>query len=247
MRASIEECAANAAGLVVLGYAFNELGVCNAIRTGLARRRGLPLHVLVVDITPSDVILKLDQIARPGSIVATPVEYDFKEGNPSTLQAAVSPWVYDLPEFADPLCTTAPSARWITHQSNPVGMIEPTEAGLLIQWNDNASYQKPGYWEWRRGIACTDFTLSFEISPERVGRGWYAGIQLLDASGAVNLVSLVLAAGRSVVNHDFDAHALAIVMGNHGWKRTSGWGRAVGRDEWIPAALLSLAEYGDKA
>jgi hypothetical protein len=114
-------------------------------------------------------------------------------------------------------------------------MVKPTHAGLCLAWPSWT--QSLAYWQWRRRIDHDEFTVSFEILPELVGKGLFPGVQLLDASGRTNLASLVLAAGRSTVNADFDNHALAIVVGDSGWTRTSEWGDDIGRDEWIRAAL----------
>lgn len=237
--AYLEECAANAAGLIVLGYAFNELGVRNAIGTGLTRRQGLPLHVLVVDINPPDPIAKLKRPELRSTIVPAELPHDFVGGDVSQLGSKVERWAAELPEFADPMRTTARHARWDSHESDPPGMIQPTEDGLSIRWEDNASYPRPGYWEWCRGIAPTEFTVSFEIRAEVVGRGWYPGVQLVNASGVENVVAMVLAPGQSKVHEGGKAGdlALATVPGKGGLKSVSPWGSGIRGGEWIPAAL----------
>jgi len=236
--AYLEECAANAEGLIVLGYAFNELGVRNAIRTGLSRRQGLPLHVLVVDINPPDPIAKLKRLAPPNTIVPAELMHDFGSGDLSQLGTKVERWVVESVSIG-----MSPRSRvWGAHESAPAGMVSATNDNWVIEWADNALFDTLGYWEWLLPTGVTEFTVSFEMCAERVGRGWYPGVQLVDASGAENIVALVLARGGSQV-HSTGGHgdlALATVPGKDGWKSVSPWGSGIRGGEWIPAALEVL-------
>jgi hypothetical protein len=236
--AYLEECAANATGLVVLGYAFGELGVRNAIRTGLARRRGLPLRVLLVDKNPSAVDSALSEVAPPFTALLRSVRHDFSD-DPLKLALQLRAWLSQLPEFVDRMQTSTPSARWDIRDSDPPGMVEAAEEGVTVQWDGGARYEEPGYWEWRECIEHYGFTVSFEVCPEGIGYGWYPGLQLLDEHGE-NVVSLVVAGGRSAVNSGFDVPALATVLGSDGFGRRSGWGRGVVAGRWVRASLEVL-------
>lgn len=221
--AYLEECLVNAEAFLVLGYAFNELGVRNAFTTGLLRRARPPLKLAVIDIAPEAVEEKLGEFCPPGSIEVLRLAHEFGKDDLSELVLQLTAWG-PLNErtagggfgvgagWQDSLQDNGVSEYWAVHESDPRGMFIASASGACAQWQSGEpGYSESGYWQAKRRIDSNCFTICFDFEVQSLSDGWDPGVSILDEAGEITLLAVRAQPAGRMHNTVRDAPALCLL------------------------------------